>query len=353
MSCGAAVTRGARRADPAACTGGDPEHRRLAAIHRAHRGLDRLRQGRLAHERELSVEHDARGAAHEARGRGVEADPALHPDGQLHLPREVLQQHERCLGADAPSALGALRDDRVRARRGGRASPLDVRDLHDHAPRSPPRDVGPGHHDDRLDAGRQPRGIPRHALRNTNPEAPLPALRELLESPSRGLRIASEIEHGERPRPRQGEHETGVGMFEGADRDQPVAQLHWPPQLAPRQSLTACPSSVPPECSKAQKARHVSSPGAQSCAHWMSAPHSSFARHLFICAEQLVNKHFSHGPSAATPGHDGHDVAAQSLTSAAAEMPAWLFVRHACAQPSSPAAQPCVHATSAPHVALS
>ncbi len=76
-------------------------------------------------------------------------------------------------------------------------------------------------------------------------------------------------------------------------------------------------------------------------------------RHLFICAEQLVKRHFSHAPSAVLPEHTGHCVAAQSPTSAAVEIPAWLFVKHACPHAASPGAQACEHATSAPHEGLS
>jgi hypothetical protein len=83
--------------------------RGLAAVHGGDGGLDRARQRAVAGQRQLGVEHHAPGAPGDGRGRGVQADAALHP----HRPvasggHQPLQQDEGGLLADPSPGLGSL-----------------------------------------------------------------------------------------------------------------------------------------------------------------------------------------------------------------------------------------------------
>lgn len=114
---------------------------------------------------------------------------------------------------------------------------------------------------------------------------------------------------------------------------------------------TACAALTEPKCMIPQLLTQPESP-LQPFTHVSSAAQSGLARHAFICDAQLWNRHFSQGFSASVPVQPlpPHAVAAQSLRSAASEIPSLLFERHACAQLLSFGAHFCAHAASEMHV---
>ena len=113
----------------------------MAAIARARpraASADSVTQG------ELGVEHHACGAAGDGRGRGVQADAALGPDGHADV-AQLLEQHERLGVTDAATGLAAL-GDQAGGARGDRGVGLGAgRDGDEHPawrPRFDPRGQG-------------------------------------------------------------------------------------------------------------------------------------------------------------------------------------------------------------------
>jgi hypothetical protein len=197
------------------------DHDGLAAVHRADRAADLGAQRRLAHQRELTVEHDAGGAAGDARRRGVHADAALDPDRQVDRRDQLLQQHERGLLADTPARLGALRDDAVGAGRHRGARLVERRHLHDHRARLVARHAGDRADDHDVDLRGQIVGGELDAGGNAHAEATRQPPLQHRERVHRGGAIASEIEDAERPGVAQRRDEPGIRPIERTDTDHP------------------------------------------------------------------------------------------------------------------------------------
>ena len=145
---------------------------RLAAVHGRHGRPYVRRQGRLADERELGVEHDAARAGGDRGRSAVRPEAALRPDGHLDGVDEPLEEHERPLLADPAAGLGALGDDAVGACRGGRAGLLHARHLHEHGARAPGLDGQAGVEDDEADERPAVRPARRRPRRGARPRRP-------------------------------------------------------------------------------------------------------------------------------------------------------------------------------------
>jgi hypothetical protein len=178
------------------------DHPRLAAVHGRHGEPDRAGQGRLAHQRHLGVEHNARSAADHGGRRGVAADAPLDPQRPIAERPDLLGEHERAGGAHPPAALGAP-GHQAAGPGGQRGSGLvGGADLGREAPLPAPgaKQPGLGHHHG-VHRGGQVVGPEGAAGVDPHAEGGIGAPGDLRQGVAGAAGVRPEVEHAEPPGP--------------------------------------------------------------------------------------------------------------------------------------------------------
>lgn len=212
----------------------------LGAVHRPDR---RRRFGgqpglALRGQRQLYVDQDARGSARDGRGRRVRADPAPGHDRHVDagVGEQLLEQDEGGGSAHPAAGLVPLGEDR-RGTGGHRGTGLrPAGDLGPH-PGPPGRSCPVGHplravlggvgEQHRVHLGRQLRRPERAARGHPHPVAPPGAdpAGELREGGRRCVGVPAEVEQPEGAGSFGGDHDAGLRLLEGAERDHQVARV--------------------------------------------------------------------------------------------------------------------------------
>ena len=175
------------------------------------------------------IEHDARGAAGDARRGGVQPDAALHPHRQRDARRPAAAAaRTTCLRRSGRRPRGPSRSGPPRRPRRRRALPRATSPARARAGRATHRAVSPASTTMvPIDAGSVRASIAMPAG-TRSPALPCGKHREPRDRRVRGGRVATGIEDAQRAGTAGGQRQRGVGKLEGRNRDDFVQPLrHW------------------------------------------------------------------------------------------------------------------------------